>query len=160
MASVRAMSEYKAGDRNPASGRVPDAAAGLHFKVKIGSESIGMFTECSGLTVEYEVFNWEEGGQNEFVHRLRGRAKYPNLVLKRGVTHESALGKWFFDCRDKTKRNLVVVQLVGPDGKTVRTWSFANAFPVKWTGPTFNAGANNVATETLEIAHEGFAPPD
>jgi phage tail-like protein len=158
VASVRAMSEHKAGDRNPATGRAPDPAAGLHFHVKIGSESIGMFSECSGLGVEYDVFPWEEGGLNDFVHKLRGRAKHPNLVLKRGVTREDALMKWFFECKEKTKRQDVTLKLVGPDGKAVRTWSFANAFPAKWTGPTFNAGSNAIATETLEIVHEGFAP--
>jgi phage tail-like protein len=158
MSNVVEMSSYASGDRNPASGRAPDPAVGLHFQVQIGSESIGMFSECSGLAVEYDVLTYEEGGQNDFVHKLRGRAKHPNLVLKRGVTHERALLQWFFDCRNQAKRQDVTVHLVGRDGKQVRTWSFANAFPVKWTGPTLAAGSNSVASETLEIVHEGFAP--
>jgi phage tail-like protein len=158
VASVHSMKEYQRGSRNPAAGSTPDPAVGIHFHVKIGSESIGMFSECSGLSVEYDVFSWEEGGLNDFVHKLRGRAKYPNLVLKRGVTHEDALMKWFFECRERTKRLELTLILIGPDRKPVRTWSFANAYPAKWTGPTFNAGSNAVATETLEIVHEGFAP--
>ena len=38
----------------------------------------------------------------------------------------------------------------------MRSWAFTDAFPVKWTGPALNAGSNDVATETLEIAHHGF----
>jgi phage tail-like protein len=151
------MSDYSTGDRNPASGRSPDPATGLRFLLKIGTEPIGMFSECSGLGVEYDVFSWEEGGLNDFVHKLRGRAKHPNLVLKKGVTHQDALQQWFFDCRDRTKRQDVTLMLVGLDGKTVRSWSFTNAFPSKWTGPTFNAGSNSIATESIEIVHEGFA---
>ena len=45
---------------------------------------------------------------------------------------------------------------MGPDGKEVRSWSFIDAFPIKWTGPNLNAGSNQVATETLEIVHAGL----
>ena len=83
----------KAGDRHPKTGKSADPAVGLRFQVKIGDEPIGWFAECSGLGVEYEVTEWPEGGENRFVHKFRGRAKHPNLVLKRGITHENALAK-------------------------------------------------------------------
>jgi phage tail-like protein len=35
-------------------------------------------------------------------------------------------------------------------------WSFTRGLPVKWTGPTFNAGQSQVAFEEIEIAHEGL----
>ena len=35
-------------------------------------------------------------------------------------------------------------------------WNFVNAWPVKWTGPSFNAKNNDVSIETLELAHEGL----
>jgi len=41
------------------------------------------------------------------------------------------------------------------EGKPIRIWSFAGAYPVKWTGPDANAGGNEMMTETLEIAHLG-----
>ena len=50
----------------------------------------------------------------------------------------------------------VTVSLMGPNGQPVRSWSFADAFPVKWTGPNLNASSNQVATETLEIVHAGL----
>ena len=82
--------------------------------------------------------------------------KYPNLVLKRGVTYEPVLLKWLFQTKEWDQRGNVTVSIIGPDSKPVRTWAFANAFPVKWTGPTLNASSNNAATETLEIAHRGL----
>lgn len=143
-------------DRNPASGGSPDPALGIGFLVKAGFDKIGLFQECSGLTVEYDVYTHEEGGQMGFVHKLRGRAKHPNLVLKRGVTHEKNLSDWFFQCKDQAKRRNISVELIGRDHRTIRAWSFAGAFPVKWTGPTLNAGQGNAAIEQLEIVHQGF----
>ncbi len=38
-----------------------------------------------------------------------------------------------------------------------RTWTFADAFPVRWTGPQLaRRTARAIATETLEIAHSGL----
>jgi phage tail-like protein len=147
------------GNRSTAPGSShPDPTGERRFRVEIGGVTIGEFAECTGLSVEYEVFEYQEGGENRFVHKLRGRAKHPNLVLKRGVTHEDALLKWFQDCQDKTARKEGLIALMGPDAKPVRAWAFAGAFPVKWQGPTMNAGSSNIATETLEIVHQGFQP--
>lgn len=140
---------------------LPDPVPELGFRVEIkGIDTpIGYFAECGGLSLEYEIEEYHEGGENRFTHKLRGRLKYPNLVLKRGVTYESALLDWFLRAQKRSERGTVTLTLTGPDGKDVRRWAFADAFPVKWTGPTLNAGSNNVATETLEIAHRGFVLP-
>ena len=136
----------------------PDPVGELRFQVKIEGEdiTIGEFAECTGLSLEYDVFEYQEGGEQRFVHKFRGGLKYPTLVLKRGVTYEEALLKWFFERKDRGHRGTITLNLLGDDGKQVRTWSFAQAFPVKWSGPSFNAKSTNVATETLEIAHHGF----
>jgi phage tail-like protein len=137
----------------------PAPVGELHFKVSLGDvagKKIGWFTECTGLSVEWDVYTYEEGGLNDHAHKFRGRAKHQNLVLKRGVTYEDNLLAWFLMCQDHAERKDISVELLGPDGKTVRGWQFLAAFPVKWQGPALNAGSNNVASETLEIAHHGF----
>jgi len=138
---------------------LPDPVGELRFQVLIDDAVIGAFAECSGLSVEYDIFEYQEGGELSFVHKFRGGLKYPNLVLKRGVTYEDALVKWFFDRSDREDRGNVTLNLLGDDGAQVRSWSFASAFPVKWSGPSFNAKSTNVATETLEICHQGFVQP-
>lgn len=144
--------------RHPATGgKFTDPAVGLRFRVLLGKDVLGVFSECSGFQVEYETLEWPEGGQNAFVHKLRGRAKYQNLVLKGGITHEKNLIDWFRACSDRTKRFHLTVELLAGDLTAIRKFSFTNGYPVKWTGPNLNAGQNNVAIETLEIAHEGFA---
>lgn len=146
-----------AATRPRTAGANPEPVADLRFKVELeDAKTVGHFGECSGLSVEWEVMPYQEGGENRFEHKLKGRMKYPNLVLKRGVTDEDALLNWLFEKKDVDKRGSVVVSLMSPDNKVVRRWAFAGAFPVKWTGPTMNAGSNNIATETLEIAHQGL----
>ena len=149
------------GTSKGAGARTPDPVGELRFRVSLGSDvggkgEIGWFTECSGIAVEWELMTYEEGGLNEYAHKFRGRAKHQNLVLKRGVTYEPNLLAWFQQCKDHAERKDISVELLGPDGKTVRGWQFLAAFPVKWQGPALNAGSNNLASETLEIAHHGF----
>ena len=134
----------------------PDPVAELRFKVELSGITIGRFRECTGISVEVETKEYMEGGSNEFVHKLPTRVKYPNVVLKRGVTHEEALLKWFFDSRATPQRKDMTITLLGPGTKLVRTWAFLNAYPVKWTGPNLNASSNQVAVETLEIVHNGL----
>jgi phage tail-like protein len=150
------------GNRGTAKGggaTIPDPVGELRFRVSLGDvagRKIGWFTECSGLQVEWDVHTYDEGGLNDYSHKFRGRAKHQNLTLKRGVTFEDSLLAWFQQCRDHAERKDITVELLGPDGKPVRTWQFMEAFPIKWTGPSLNAGSNNAATESLEIAHHGF----
>ena len=133
----------------------PDPVPASRFTLDAGV-TIGHFSEVSGLSVEYEPYEYKEGGVNDFTHVLRGRAKFPNLVLRRGLTNEAALFDWFRECRDRTARRDVTLTLNGPDGKPVRTWAFVGAFPVKWSGPDFKANASEAALESLELAHQGF----
>jgi phage tail-like protein len=156
-ASIGASAAPKSGDRatSPPS-KTPDPVGELRFRIAIDGVEIGRFSECTGLSAEWDIQSYPEGGENRFEHKLRGRLKYPNLVLKRGVTHEDALLKWFFKSQDRDKRGSVTLTLLGPEGKPVRTFAFAGAFPVKWTGPNLNAGSNNIAIESLELAHEGL----
>jgi phage tail-like protein len=141
--------------RPPFSGR---------FVFTVDGVEIGAFTEVSGLSAELEVEEVVEGGQNQFVHKLPGRMTWPSIVLKCGVTSSERLFEWFarssgegFAAQgDKLERSDGAVVLVDAAGEPVRTWTFADAFPVKWTGPTLAASASDVAVEELEIAHHGF----
>ena len=134
----------------------PDPVGELRFKLELPGVDLGRFRECTGLAAEIEVKDYNEGGVNDRVHKLPTRMKYPNLVLKRGVTYEDALLKWLWTTQHKTQRIAVTVSLMGQDVKPVRSWSLQDAFPVKWTGPNLNAGSNQIATETLEIVHGGL----
>ncbi len=127
-----------------------------HFILQVPGLAIGAFAELSGLTVERDVLEYAEGGVNDYVHRLPGRLKYPTLVLKRGITNQDALQRWFFDSQAAAQLRDITITLVDASGEGKRTWVFENAFPVKWVGPKLSAGSDAAATEELHVAHQGM----
>ena len=126
------------------------------FVVKIpGIDTIGFFSQCSGLELSFDVYEYHEGGNNDFVHRLPGGLHYPNLILSRGLTKEDALLQWFYATQTKPDRKEMTLTLKG--GDVERKWTFVDAYPVRWTGPQLSSSdTTSVATETLEIAHTGL----
>ena len=127
------------------------------FVVKVPDiDTIGLFTQCSGLEMKVDVFEYAEGGNNEFVHQLPGQVSYPNLILERGLTNEDAVLKWFNATRTQPQLKEVTITFQTHMQQPIRTFTFADAFPVRWTGPSSHAGSATVALETLEIAHSGL----
>ena len=134
-----------------------DPYLGARFFVEIDGVDQGGFTECTGLQAEVEVTDYQEGGNNGYIHKLVGRTKFTNVVLKRGVTDSSDLWDWFQDVsRGEIERKDVSVVLYNSVQEEVRRWNLREAFPAKWVGPAFNATTPAVAIETLELAHHGF----
>ena len=127
-----------------------------YFKISIPGLDIGMFRECNGLTMEFDVFEWAEGGNNEFVHHLPGRLRYPYLTLMRGMTDQDNLQRWFWQTRQQAELKEVTIELHTPSGATTRAWTFGDAFPVRWSGPRVAADGAGIAAETLDIAHSGL----
>jgi phage tail-like protein len=134
------------------------------FVFTVDGHEIGTFTEVSGLSVQIDVEDLVEGGQNQYTHKLPKGMKWPNLVLKRGVTDTDNLFEWFAKSSgegfsgagNKIEFHTGAVELRDSSGSTVRKWSFVDAYPVKWTGPKLAASSNDVAVEELEICHHGF----
>lgn len=141
-----------------------DAVPTGKFLIEVDGLEIGKFKEVSGLSVDVNVESLEEGGENQFVHKLPGRLQWPNVVLKRGVTKSDNLFGWlnktsgegFAGAGNKLERKSAAIVLLASDGSRLRSWELSDAFAVKWTGPSFAATATDAATEELEIAHHGF----
>ena len=135
-----------------------------HFSFTVEGLLIGIFQQVSGLSVEIDAQEIKEGGQNEFIYRVPGRMKWPNLVLKQGMTRDNDLFEWFSVCSgegfdgagNEVERRIAVLELFDSAGDLVRSWTFNDAFPVKWKGPEFSVDASSIATEELEVAHHGF----
>lgn len=136
------------------------------FMFTVDGLNIGAFTEVSGLSVQIDTEDLAEGGQNGYTHKLLGRMKWPNLVLKRGITDSDALFEWFAKCSgdgfaangNKVEPMHGSVSLIDLKGKVIRKWEFTEAYPVKWTGPKFAASSRDLAVEELEVCHCGFKP--
>jgi phage tail-like protein len=105
-----------------------------------------------GLKSDNEVVDYNEGGVTAWTRKVIGVRKWPNLVLKQGFTGDLKLFKWKWAPK---RVNGVVVQL-GPNLNEICRWEFVKGYPVKWEGPDFDALKNEIAIETIEIAHEGL----
>jgi phage tail-like protein len=121
-----------------------------------GKQLLGTFLDVSGIAVEYQTYDYEEGGNNRFVHKLRGRLRQQNLTLKSGLTDQTVLLDWVLQRGQLAGPQDVHVAFTSPDGSTLRAFGFHAGVPVRWTGPTADIAANAVATESLEIAHRGL----
>ena len=141
--------------------RQTDPILGYSFAIQVGEEVKGWFTECSGLSVQREVKAHPEGGVNDYVHQLPGQLKQSNVTLKHGLAGNE-LWDWFQEgmYTGKVKKYNVTVVLYNSDRTKKRTWDLKDAYPIKWTGPTFNSSNNDVAVETLELVHHGLTMND
>jgi phage tail-like protein len=140
-------------------GKVSDPANSLRFNFKIDGVEIPSFTAVDGLSAEYVVKTYEEGGQNDYIHQLPGRIKYNNLKLTRPVDSGSkALAAWFtaLGTSQTLRRRTATIIAYNDNREVVAQWSFRDVYPVRYTGPSFSAENGKVLTETLEIAHNGF----
>jgi phage tail-like protein len=134
-----------------------DSYPNCRFYVEIGGMAQAVFTEVSGLQLEMEVMEYQEGGVNDFVHRLPGRTKSGNLTLKRGMTSSNEFFKWYAELAQGkfTAKNISLV-MYDVTGAKLAHWNLIKAYPVKWIGPQFSAHDAAVAVETLELAHAGL----
>lgn len=118
------------------------------------------FQEVSGIDPKVELEELKEGGLNSYVHQLPGVTKHSNLMLKRGyVTQASTLADWAAQSVGSTlgtpiKTQTINVFLLGPNQQALVTWTFMNAWPVKWEVGALDASSStSVLTQTLEIAY-------
>ena len=138
-----------------------DPYLSFNFFVEIEGLIVGGFSEVGGLQVETQVHDYQEGGQNEYVHRLPGPARHPsNLILKRGLTDIETLWSWHQDViAGKIERRNGTVYLLDRTGAPAMWWDFKEAYPVKWSGPELRADSGAVAVETIELVHRGLSKP-
>jgi phage tail-like protein len=135
---------------------------GFHFKVEFGLNGLGdsdvRFQEVAGLTAEIGVEELSEGGENRYTHRLPTKAKYANLVLKRGMLVNSSLIQWFKDAVENFTFSPVDVQvtLLDETHQPLSAWSFQKAYPVKWVISDLKAQENALVVETIELAYKYF----
>jgi phage tail-like protein len=134
----------------------------FHFKVEVlglpGNDNDLRFTEVGGLAVEVMTEEIPEGGENRFVQKFPVRAKYPELVLKRGVVLNSEVVKWIRHCIEslEIEPKDINVTLLNEEHKPLLTWHVIKAYPTKWAVTDLNASSNAVAIETLQFCYQYF----
>ena len=138
-----------------------DPLPAFYFEVEITGQKTAFFRSVSGLKIETEVIEFQEGGDTGTIRKLAGVTRYANIRLTRAFTGDRSLYDWFATTQ---KPNPIKVDgritMFDRHGTRVAAWKFSNGFPAKWEGPEFDASANEVAIETIEIAHEGLVLSD
>lgn len=130
----------------------------FHFSVEWGGKSVS-FTEVSGLTQEAQVVEYRTGDSNDYNGvKMPGLRKFNNITMKRGISSgDNDFFKWLNTIRlNDVERRTITIKLLNEKHAPVMTWVAQNAFPVKVEGPGLKASGNEVAIESIEIAHEGL----
>ena len=134
-----------------------DPYKAFNFRVEIEGIARAAFSEVGGLESETVVIEYRVGGEPRTVRKLPGLTKYANIVLRRGITQDPELWNWRQSVvQGKVDRRNGSIILLDDDGTEVVRWNFFNGWIAKWEGPALNAKGNEVAIETVEIAHEGL----
>jgi len=156
------MAEIIVGSGTKTAQRV-DPFATFKFHIEIGDIKEAAFSECSGLEIATDVFEYQEGGLNEYSHKLPGRTKLSNVTLKRGFATSNELYNWYLEMEQDlltgksiTRKQVTITLYSTAKQEELMSWTLNDAFPVKWVGPAFKAGEAAVAIETLEFAHHGI----
>jgi len=137
----------------------------FHFKVEVTDLVTGLepglevrFSDVSGLAMEMVAEDLAEGGENRFVQKYPVRAKYSELVLKRGVLPRSGVFEWCRACIQdlEIRPRSVHVKLLNGQHQPLVTWHLVNAYPTKWSLGDLGANSNAVAVETLQFYYQYF----
>jgi phage tail-like protein len=128
------------------------------FLVEIDGIASSAFKSVSGLAAEAEVIEYREGSDPVSSSRkLPGRVEYPNVRLSRGLTTSRDLWDWWRTVVDGSlERRNVAITLLDDSRTPVLRWLLRDAWIAKFEAPDLEAEGNEVAIETIELAHEGL----
>jgi phage tail-like protein len=117
------------------------------------------FAEVDGLEMSMEPKTVREGGNNTEQINLVGPVTYSNLTLKRGMTSNLDVWKWFAVSTGNTARSTrasgTILVKDGQGTNRVR-FNLYGCLPIKVKAPSLNAKDGGVAIEEMQIAYTAF----
>lgn len=132
----------------------------FHFQVEWGGTKLS-FTEVTGMDMETEIIEYRHSDSKNFSKiKMPGMKKFSNITLKRGVFQgDYNFYDWVESISNERvgNRRDVVVSMMNEKHEPVAVWKAVNCFPVKISASELKSDANEVAIETLEVAHEGLS---
>jgi len=130
----------------------------FRFEVDLGTEMTGVaFQEVSGMEVENQIIEYRKSNSTLFsTEKMPGIVKYGNITMKRGVfVNDNTFWDWHAQITMNTiKRRTVIIKLLDENGDVTMQWTLNNAWPTKISSTDLKSDGNEVAIDTLEIAHE------
>lgn len=136
-----------------------DPIPAFHFDVDWGGTRTG-FAAVSGLDIELQAIEYREGNEREYgARKMPGLRKYGNITLKRGIVPgDNEFYDWLNTARlHQVQRRDITIRLLNEEHEPVVIWKVRRAWITRLEGPTLHATTNEVAIETIELAHDGLS---
>jgi phage tail-like protein len=133
-----------------------DPYAGYNFSVELDGITRAGFRECSGLENSQNAGEYREGTDRNLSQRnIPGLVTHSDVTLSRGITSDSKLWEWREKAmKGSVERHDISITLLDDTGTPRITWNLFDCWPRQWTGPSFNATADEIAVEQLILACE------
>ncbi|APG64506.1 phage tail protein [Tenacibaculum todarodis] len=132
----------------------------FYFTVDLGGGMAdASFQEVAGLDIEAQIIEYRHGDSKIFSNqKMPGLAKYGNVTLKKGIfVKDNQFFNWYSSIKmNVVKRDTVTIKLLDEGGNPTMTWTLTNAWPTKISATDLKVDGNEVAIETIELAHEGL----
>jgi phage tail-like protein len=151
------------GAKGGSSPREGDPDVAYAFEVKIGGVTYAMFNEIGGLSWKAEAIPVRSGGNNEWVHSMRGPGKFEPLTMKRGWFASSGD---FFDMMkaslsgnstsDKGSRQNITITVLNRKYQPIGEYHLSEAFITEYSGVSLNAMSSQVGFEQIRMSYDFF----
>jgi phage tail-like protein len=129
------------------------------FRIVInGDYDLGSWSKVTGLDVTWDPAEYRAGDMGNHRWFFPGNTKYTDVTLERAACEESKrvkdwLSKDSFGWKPGQTGTII---LCDSSGEKIMDWELKNIMVRKWSITGFDAGASQVAKESLIIAHLGF----
>jgi phage tail-like protein len=134
---------------------------GSFFGLDIDGITLGMFTGCTGLSMEFDVINFKEAdGAMHHERKMAGKPKYTEVVLKRGFTADTGLQDWFdevVEANTDTPYKTGSIIIYDRTQNEVARFNLDRCWPSKLSVSDLKSDSDDVMVEELTIQHELLA---
>jgi phage tail-like protein len=134
----------------------------FNFLVEISVEGLAdqlcqaAFSECDGLEMSMEPKSFQQGGLNTEQIHLAGPISTAELTLKRGMSKDFGLWRWFTELMKTDRRGLrgqaTIVMLDGQKQEQIK-FKLKDCLPIKLRAPALNAGEGGLAIEEMQLVY-------
>ncbi len=138
------------------------------FLVKWNNTIVMAVQKVSSITKSVDPIEWRTGGDSNFSAKVPGLTKWDPITLERGLSADTAFQEWMILVNRYTKaggqeneavhafRKNLQILMYDLQNELVMTVNVYNAWPSKLTIADFDAKANELAIEHIELQHEGW----
>lgn len=130
-----------------------------NYRVEIGGVATS-FSEVSGLSIKRDTTTYKEspvsgGSPGPTVMHMPAQSSAPSITLKKGLVKTvsvASLYQWIAATQiNQVEKKDVYVRLCDEKGEPVVSWKIINAFPTQLDAPSFSAGSNDAAIESMVL---------